>query len=823
MIRRASVPLAATFSLLSGCVDGPVLLDEAPDAGAVTDVDAGAAGTGIIYSDPLGSSSYRWPNAEIHYTINASEWPADKRDEATRLVVFSMARWESLTRIHFIPADGCVDCLIVRGVGDRCYSDIGYTQGQSSIMHLPILSGLDCTAPNIIMHELGHIIGLRHEQQRIDRDNYVTFHPENAADTADFAKDDSGSATEPVGDYDYVSIMNYRSFAHTGNGRMTLTRNDSWGLFDESKDQWRTGVSTPVTQLRVGDFDGDGLDDAVRRKTTGGWEMAHSAQGSWQSLAATDAPHDEVRVGQFDSDPRADLVWASGTSWRYSSGGQGSWTTLLNASTTFDTMRVVDFDGDGDSDFVRILNNRFQVAFDGRAAFQNRPTVFDRPMTIGDVIFGDFVGDARIDALRLDVNGFGIGVGLEVSDGLDGAFTPFRTEFLPSIHSIRPYDADGQGKLDLIRIGAATDPDDIHYEKALGGVAPWTGYSNDGVEDFSKLVIGDFSASPGDEMLVNGYYPGRSEDPTHTDRGGVAHIYYPQVLLSRYGRTNWEYWDDASAESNLAQYKLGDFDGDGLDDFFDVSTSWLTGITSTRYRRMNPDLEHGDVGWHTLTFDVGPAANIAIGQFYGDARMDTFRKNGNWWEVQDGGVGPWMPMMYDTSTTVAQMVFADFDGNGITDIFTSSSGWKISWDGRTQFEPLPGGIGTSLSLLRFGDFTGDGKADVVTWFSNAWWIWSQGSSTWTKLRDETTDIRTLRFGYFDNDNKLDVFRVNGTAWQISSGGTGAWSSIASGYGLSSSAIPSSSLAIGRFSRTSGLRQDVIGFIPALTDDNLNGW
>src|SRR5689334_14170456 len=105
MMRRASVPLAATFSLLAGCVDGPVLLDEAPDAGgpASDDVDGG---TGVIYSNPLNSSTYRWPNAEIPFRFSGSGWdvPNDANRNAVRA---QMHLWEDLTRVTFIESAGC--------------------------------------------------------------------------------------------------------------------------------------------------------------------------------------------------------------------------------------------------------------------------------------------------------------------------------------------------------------------------------------------------------------------------------------------------------------------------------------------------------------------------------------------------------------------------------------------------------------------------------------------------------------------------------------------------------------------------------------------
>lgn len=828
MTRRSpSVPIFATaFGLLVGCVDDPTLLDEVPDGGDVSDIDAGT-GTGVSYSHPLGGTTYRWPNAEIPFKFSGTWSTADKQ-----VVTDQMDLWEALTRVSFIDDPDCSSCLVIDHAGSSCNSNVGTSSG--SYMHLPTSD--NCVASNIVMHELGHVIGLAHEHQRSDRDTYVTVHPDNLADSNDsnFDKATSSSSTEPVGAYEYSSVMHYRAFGHTGNGRMTLTRNDSWGLFDETKQMWRTGTTIPVNDLKVGDFNGDGVDDVMYRSTNLGWIYSSEARGNWFPRQVADAPPNQVRVGKFDGDARADLIWADGTQWRYSSGGEGPWQTLHVNTTTFPTMRVVDWDGDGDSDFVRIASNRFQVSIDGLTAFISLPGTFDNAMTIDDVIFGNFVGDSRIDAVRKTPGWFN--AGLEVSDGLDATFNPFRSEYYPNIEWLRPIDIDGTGRTDLIRIGSNSNPDDISYEVALGGTGAWTDLGSDGVEDFGSLVIGNFdSGRTGQEMLVNGYHPGRASQPTFTDRGGVAHIYYGQVLLSTDGQSRWQYWDDAPGSGNLAQYQIGDFDGDGKDDLFLVSKNWLTGLTSTKFRRMNPDpgadpsLYHGNVGWKTLTLSVGvEKENIAIGHFVGDARMDVFRKNGNWWEVQDGGVGAWQPMMYDaTATAMAHLGFADFNADGVTDILkaTGSTRWQVSWGGRTVFENLDNPPYLGRSNLRFGDFTGDGRDDVVASFSGAWWISSAAETPFTQLRVDATDIRSYRFGHFNGDNRLDIFRVNPTNnlwWEISPSGTGNWTRNVGNASLASSAIPASSLAIGHFSGP-GPRHDVIGFVDALVDDNANGW
>ncbi len=76
-----------------------------------------------------------------------------------------------------------------------------------------------------LLHEMGHAIGLYHEQARADRNIYVEYHPENmsnatrsnSAQFADYFQLDSN--IQDVGLYDYASVMHYawNTFAKNEN------------------------------------------------------------------------------------------------------------------------------------------------------------------------------------------------------------------------------------------------------------------------------------------------------------------------------------------------------------------------------------------------------------------------------------------------------------------------------------------------------------------------------------------------------------------------------------------------------------------------------
>ena len=56
----------------------------------------------------------------------------------------------------------------------RCYAHVGFIGGRQVVN---IDNG--CSTTGIVLHEIGHSIGLHHEQSRPDRNSYVRVYPEN--------------------------------------------------------------------------------------------------------------------------------------------------------------------------------------------------------------------------------------------------------------------------------------------------------------------------------------------------------------------------------------------------------------------------------------------------------------------------------------------------------------------------------------------------------------------------------------------------------------------------------------------------------------------
>jgi Astacin (Peptidase family M12A) len=164
---------------------------------------------GMIYGLNLPYGYWDW--GVIPYEIAPNFQPNDRV-----ALLAAMQTWMRIAPITFVPRTTQSGFLAIThdetqnpSEPSPCFGSLGQIgRGRPGRLNL----GTGCVFSRIMLHEMGHIVGLFHEHQRPDRDNFVTVDTSNVQPNALGALSKITGAVNASG-YDLGSIMHYDAYA----------------------------------------------------------------------------------------------------------------------------------------------------------------------------------------------------------------------------------------------------------------------------------------------------------------------------------------------------------------------------------------------------------------------------------------------------------------------------------------------------------------------------------------------------------------------------------------------------------------------------------
>ncbi|WP_196808148.1 M12 family metallopeptidase [Mycobacterium sp. URHD0025] len=157
----------------------------------------------------ITGTQFRWPNAVVPFDVDSALPNAQRITDA-------VAHWTANTNIRFVPRTAADTDYVHFARSTATRSPVGRQGGRQDI------EVADTAPTGSVIHEMGHSIGLWHEQSREDRDKFITVHFENmnAGDQHNF--DQHITDGDDIGTYDFGSIMHYSATGFSTNGKATI-------------------------------------------------------------------------------------------------------------------------------------------------------------------------------------------------------------------------------------------------------------------------------------------------------------------------------------------------------------------------------------------------------------------------------------------------------------------------------------------------------------------------------------------------------------------------------------------------------------------------
>ena len=144
---------------------GDMVLGTAEEAAAAVRASETRGGPGLVRRDlyPL-ENSYLWPDGRVPYVIHE-----DIEGRDLKWIHAAIEEWNTETVVRWFPRTNEHQYALFLPKSDNCQSELGVGS--------PTFIWAGGCPRSAVSHEMGHAVGLLHEQQRLDRDNFIELAP----------------------------------------------------------------------------------------------------------------------------------------------------------------------------------------------------------------------------------------------------------------------------------------------------------------------------------------------------------------------------------------------------------------------------------------------------------------------------------------------------------------------------------------------------------------------------------------------------------------------------------------------------------------------
>lgn len=190
--------------------------------------------------------------------------------------------------------------------------------------------------------------------------------------------------------YKYSPNLTFGNFDTNNSTDILLTTGSQWNVSYGASTAWQYYVSSSETvdKLLFGKFYRSGFDNNITDvffPYNNSWYISYDGTG-WQNVNSASDPYSQMKIGDFNGDGYSDVFCATGSQWKYSSNATSTWINLKTSAIDADSIVLGDFNADNTSDVICLYDNSWWVSIGGNSSLS---TINTSNFPLSNFIYGN--------------------------------------------------------------------------------------------------------------------------------------------------------------------------------------------------------------------------------------------------------------------------------------------------------------------------------------------------------------------------------------------------------------------------------------------------